>query len=207
MNRLLGMGTATDLSTLMLTARRGVLAHIESQQALLKRVRTQTAGLKIESDRHEPAMLFKKLFGGADDNKSMKASSIGDELIHAAMCGEITIMGSDGVKRVEVDIWFHRAYVIWLIEDVLSTLRASDARKSSLGQWHRILDWEKQRTSSIHVVSDRAVLDVSDEFCIDSWLEGFLSCDLSTVEDLPGIDTGAFFDLHFLPSGRSRHGS
>jgi len=187
--RLLDMGTAADISTLMLIAREGTLAHIESQQVMLKRLLPHLRGVKIQSDRQKPAKVFQMLFCGSDDNKSMKRLSLKQELIQAAMYGEVTIIGTDGMKSVEVDEGFHRVYVSWLLDDVFPTLRASDARKSSLGEWHRILNWEKQLTSSITVASDHAMLDVSDDFSIDSWLDGFVSFDLSFLKDLPGVDT------------------
>lgn len=186
---LLEMRTAADLSTLMANSRKGTLAHLESQQVMLGRLLPHMEGFKIQSDRQAPAKVMQMLLCGKDDSKSMKASSLGQELVHAAMGGEVTIFSSEGIKRVQVNDFFHRAYVSWLVEDVLSTLRALDARKGSLGEWHRILDWEKQLTSSITVASDRAMLDIADDFHIDTWLEGFVSLELSALEDMPGVDT------------------
>jgi hypothetical protein len=54
-----------------------------------------------------------------------------DELISAAMCGEVIVMGEEGIKKVEVNELMHRDYVHWLIEDVLPTVKPSDAKKGS----------------------------------------------------------------------------
>jgi hypothetical protein len=42
------------------------------------------------------------LISGKDDNKSMKCIYLGDELYHAAMCGEVDIFSREGIKTVKV---------------------------------------------------------------------------------------------------------
>jgi hypothetical protein len=37
-----------------------------------------------------------------------------------------------------------RVYAKWLVDDVLGTLRRSDATKGSLGAWHLVLGWERE---------------------------------------------------------------
>ena len=95
------------------------------------------------------------------------------------MCGYVGVIGPHSYKRVEVDEMMHNVYVAWLIEDVLPTLERSDCKKGSLAEWHQVCEWEKQLTASIRVTPERVMLDISDSFCIDAWVSGFLSLDLS----------------------------
>jgi hypothetical protein len=70
-----------------------------------------------------------------------------------------------------------------------------------------IRDWERQLISLIEATTTLMMLDIADSFSIESWLDGFVSFDLSTMEDMPGVDVVrriarlAFFaDLLFEPS-------
>jgi hypothetical protein len=194
------MDTAAKVSMVMLNARKGTLAYIESQQALMRIMLPKLRTFKIKSDSRESYRVFCEL----DDSKCRRRTHMTDELIRAAFGGEVMVAGVEGIKTVEVSELMHRHYVHWLIEDVLPTLKPSDAKKGSLGEWHLIKDWERQLISSIEVTPTFIMLDIADSFSIESWLNGFISFDLSTLEDMPGVDVDrriarlAFFaDLAF----------
>ena len=46
-----------------------------------------------------------------------------------------------------------------------------------------------QLTKSIEATNTRIILDVSDDFDLTTWLEGFVSFDSSILSDTPGVDT------------------
>jgi hypothetical protein len=199
-SRLFAMDTAAKVTVVMFNARIGTLAYIESQQAMLKRMLPKLRTFEIKSDSRASL----RVFCGFDDSKSRRRVYMKDELIRAAMCGEVMVIEGEGIKKVEVSELMHRDYVHWLIEDVLPTLKPSDAKKGSLGEWHLIKDWERQLISSIEVTPTLMMLDIADSFSIESWLDGFVSFDLSTLQDMPGVDVDrriarlAFFaDLAF----------
>lgn len=187
-SKLMDMDTATDLGTLMFNLREGTLAFIESHQGMLAGIVSEMKGSKMMSNRNEPGTILTMIMCGKDDNKSMKCTTLQEELKSAAMGGEVTVFGK-GFKKVEVNEFMHRSYVNWLIQDVLPTLSPSDARKGSLGEWHRLTYWEKQLTESIQAKPVRLMLDVSDDFDLTPWLEGLVSLDLSVLSDAPGVDT------------------
>ena len=90
---------------------------------------------------------------------------------------------------MKVNPFLHQAYVRWLIQDVAPTLNAADARKGSLGKWHRLDSWEKQLTKAIVATPVRIRIDVSNDFELFPWIEGLLSVDLKVLSDAPGVDT------------------
>jgi len=193
MSTLLKMSTAADLGMLMCNLRKGTLAFIEQHQSMLTNIVSDMKGYKLKSNRREAATMMRMVMCGnmCDDNKSMKCANLREELSHAAMCGEVNVVGRTGIKNVKVNPFLHQVYVDWLIEDVLPTLSTSDARKGSLGKWHRLENWEKQLTKSIQTITPvRIMLDVADDFELAPWLEGLLSVDLDVLSDAPGVDTG-----------------
>ena len=181
------MNTVDSLMTLMVKLRRGTIAHLRSQQSLLRSFMKNQESIKIGTGDPSRAVVMR--MHGRDGNKSMTLQSIADELIHAGMYGEATILGQDGVEKVKFDEILHRAYVGWLVDDVLPTLDQLDAKTGSLGEWHRVLAWESQLTASVIVTPRALMLDVSDDYSIDSWLGGLVSLDISKLEDIPGVDT------------------
>ena len=101
---------------------------------------------------------------------------------------------------MKVNPFLHQAYVRWLIQDVAPTLNAADARKGSLGKWHRLDSWEKQLTKAIVATPVRIRIDVSNDFELFPWIEGLLSVDLKVLSDAPGVDTDRrILRLAFLP--------
>jgi hypothetical protein len=181
---LCGMDTADEVIQLLFNARMGTLAYIESQQAILKSVLPRLRNFKIKSDNR--ASLW--VLSGLDGSKSRKRESMKHELISAAMDGHVDVAGAEGYKEVEVNPLLHRAYVEWLMEDVLPTSKPSDAEEGTLGEWHLIQDWERQLISSINVTPALVMLDIADSFIVESWLHGFTSFDLSALEAVPGLD-------------------
>jgi len=188
MSKLMKMDTAADLGALMFNLREGTLASIESRQGILANIISEMKGFKLKSDRNDPGTILKMVMCGKDDNKSVKCTALEEELRFAAMYGEVAVIGKR-YRKVKVDESFHRVYISWLIQDVLPTLSSSDARKGSLGKWHRLTSWEKQLTASIQATPVRITLDVSDDFDLTPWLEGLVSLDLPTLSDAPGVDT------------------
>lgn len=88
----LDMRTAADISRLMVFMRVGTLAHIESQQALLKNmIPSRLSRLNITSDRNDPSRAFHMIITGVY-SKSMTCMSLKKELIDAAMGGEVCIV-------------------------------------------------------------------------------------------------------------------
>jgi hypothetical protein len=116
------MGTVADVTKVMFNSRMGTLAHLESQQNMLKAFRPKLGEVRIPSDRVHPAKLLQMALWEKDDNKSIKRVSIEEELVDAAMCGEVTVIGSETREKVKADELLHRIYVKWLVDDVLSTL-------------------------------------------------------------------------------------
>jgi len=113
----LKMNTANGIFNLIINARKGTLAYIESRQGLLLN-RVIGKELKIASNREDPSTFRRLMFvGGVSDNKSITKASIKQELIDAALCGEVTVIGKEGYKTVEIIEPLHRGYVDWLIED------------------------------------------------------------------------------------------
>ena len=181
--------SAEGLGNLMLQLRTGTLAFIEEHQAMLTNFVADMKDYKLQSNRYEASTLMQMLVCGKDDNKSMKCIQFGDELSRAAMCGEVDIFSRKGIKTVKVNPILHQAYVRWLIQYVAPTLDAADARKGSLGKWHRLDSWEKQLTKSIVATPLRISIDVSNDFELFPWIEGLLSVDLKVLSDAPGVDT------------------
>lgn len=195
------MNTAVAVSDLMSEARKGTLAHIESQQFLLNRVISNTKYFFQSHRQHDPSTVAKMLMvcgGDADDSKSINAMKLKEELIDAGMCGEVYTFTS---KRVAIDETLHKAYVTWLVHTVIPTLDPSDAkRKGNLMKWYRVPSWERHLISSIVMPgSDRIVLTVDtanddddddDQRCgwLDRCIRGFTSMDLSILSDAPGVN-------------------
>jgi len=184
------MISISDLGKLMLNLREGTLAFIESRRCFISKF---VSDFKLASDLQQPNIVMGMMIGFKDDNKSLKSRNLGDEIFREAMGGEVTIIDSSGIKRVEVNESLHRIYIHWLFDDVAQTLSVSDASKGSLSKWHRILIWEKELTSSIQVTpggrEGRMRLDVSDDFAFGPWIEGLLSMDLDLLSGIPGVDT------------------
>jgi len=181
--------SAEGLGNLMLQLRKGTLAFIEGHQAMLTNFVSDMKDYKLQSNRREASTLMQMLMCGKDDNKSMKCIHLGDELWHAATWGGVDIISRKGIKNVKVNPVLHQAYVRWLIQDVVPTLNAADARKGSLGKWHRLENWEKQLTKSILATPVRISLNVSNDFELFPWIEGLLLVDLKVLSDAPGVDT------------------
>ena len=184
------METASDYGNLMYSLRKGTLAFIEERQMLLKMTISNMKGSKMKSNRNEASTIFQMLMCGRDDNKSIQCSKLEKELVQSCMGGEVTVYHQSGNgKKIEFSQIMHHAYTQWLVKDVCSSLSPLDARKGSLGKWHRLLSWEKQLTKAIEASSVRLTLDVTDDFDIIHWVEGLISADISTLIDAPGVDT------------------
>lgn len=181
------MKTVESLMKLLVNLRRGTIAHLRSKQSLLRRFAGKHKGITICNKNPVHGAIGRML--GRDDPKSMSSKTIADELIHASMGGEVIVIGDAGIEKLEFNEILHRAYIKWLVDHVLPTLDTSDARKGTLGEWHRILAWESQLTAKVLVTPRGLILDVDDHYSIDSWLDGFVSVDLCKLEDIPGVDT------------------
>jgi MYND finger len=183
---ILRLDKAEKYITLMLNLRQGTLAWLRSKQASIRRMAQNICNVTIQRD--DPAIAAMQKLCEQDGSKSMTSKNMKEELIFAGMSGEITIMGEEGIERVTFAELYHRVYVEWLVEDVLSTLDSADAKTGTLGEWHRILAWESQLTAAVFVSAGQMMLDISDDFQIDSWIEGLSALDLTVLEDIPGVD-------------------
>ena len=186
--KMLNMDSAEDYTHLMFNLRKGTLAFIENHQSMLRNIVKELKGSTLKSNRREPNTVRRMLLIGKDDAKSLKCSSLREELFYAARGGEVVVV-KHGRKKVEVDPLFHNSYIEWLFQDVLHTLEKSDAKEGSLGEWHRLSSWEKHLTKSMEVSDARITLDVSNDFDLTTWLEGFVSFNLADLSDAPGVDT------------------
>ena len=189
------MESVSEITQLMSAARRGLLAYVESKQALLLNVVRRTKGVTIVSDRHDMSTVLRNTMGGTllnplADNKSIRRAVLLKELTSEGRCGVIDVIRGGRVKEVKIDIFLYNAYVTWIIQDVLDTLDKADAKDGrSLREWNIMQEWEIQLTSRVDVGPERIFVDISDEYCIDSWLEGLVSMDLETLETIPGVNT------------------
>ncbi|CAB9521981.1 expressed unknown protein [Seminavis robusta] len=186
LSAMLRMDTGKGYLELMIRLREGTIAHIRSQQAHLRRFKSQVQEIRVQSD--DPFQAAMKRMCGREGSKSMSPKHIAEELAWAGMTGDMTIIGEEGVEKVKFDMILHRAYVKWLVQDVLPTLDPRDAKDGTLGKWHQVLHWESQLTGSVFVTHDRVFLDISDDFRIDPWIDGLVKFDLKTLESMPGVD-------------------
>ena len=135
---------------------------------------------------NDPSKAFRMTTTGVD-SKSMTCKSLRERLLGHGSVGEFLVEIQEGASAVDI-LPLHPVYVHWCVDEVLPTLKKSDAKKSSLAKWHWIQTWERQLTSAVEITPHRMILDISDDFCIDSWLDGFGSFNLTTLAEMPGID-------------------
>ena len=198
------MRTPAEISDFMSKARKGTLAHIQSQQMLLKRVIPRVKDF-FDADHREASTVAKLLMCDADDSKSIRVSRLKEELIAAGMCGEVMVHDSiaSTIKRVPIDETLHKTYVNWLAHSVVPTLDPMDAKRrgSSLMRWYSIPKWEQYLISSIILsADDERIVFIFDNdkrnegkskgresWLLDLWLRGFTSLDVSSLADAPGI--------------------
>jgi len=178
------MITYKELGKLMYNLRMGTLAFIEQRQSLLRNVVSKLKGHKLQ---RTTLGLFSSLDTG-NDSISVTFDGLAKEIRHETMDGEITIIHSNDVKHIKVNPAMNQIYLRWLLEDVIKTLDVDDAKKGSLGKWHKLRQWEIDLTSRIIVSNNRMSLDVSSNFEPFSWAEGLLSVSLEELEDLPLVD-------------------
>lgn len=146
------MKTVKSLVNLLVNLRRGTIAHLMSRQSFLCRFVGKRKGITICGENPENVAIKRMCLG--EDPKFMSSKSTADELIQAGIGGRVTIFGQKGAEKMEFDEILHKAYVAWLVDHVLPTLDHSDAKKGSLGEWHRILAWESQLTAKVLVTPE-----------------------------------------------------